>query len=71
MPTTVDKRTISVRLSEDVISKLRQLAERQGISATAALQKAIETEVFVRDEIDRGAKILVKENDHLKEVVFR
>ncbi|NES80228.1 MAG: hypothetical protein F6K10_01325 [Moorea sp. SIO2B7] len=68
MPTT--KRT-TVRLSDNVLKKLRKLADEQGITLTSALQKAIITEDFVREEIKRGGKILVeKPNKTYTEVVF-
>jgi predicted DNA-binding protein len=65
------KRT-TVRLPEDALSKLEKLAQEQGITLTAALQKAIATEDYVRGEIKKGGKILVEKPNHtFSEVVFR
>lgn len=65
------KRT-TVRLPEDAFSKLQRLADEQGITLTAALQKAIATEDYVRGEIKNGGKILVEKPNHtFSEVVFR
>lgn len=62
----------TVRLPEDTLSKLQKLASEQGITLTAALQKAIATEDFVRDEIKRGGKIIIEKPNHtFSEVIFR
>lgn len=62
---------LSVRLQEDVIQDLKDLAEDSGITATSALQKAIATEKYIRSQIQKGAKILVKDGDDIREIVFR
>jgi predicted DNA binding CopG/RHH family protein len=63
---------ITVRLTEAQIEKLKKLANSQGITATAALQKAIETENYIRDEIEQGSKILVQhKNKEIHQLVFR
>jgi len=63
---------ITVRLTEAQIEKLKKLANSQGITATAALQRAIETENYIRDEIEQGSKILVQhKNKEIHQLVFR
>ena len=74
MATTINKegKKLSVRLTPDAAQKLQRLADEQGISLTAALQKAIVTEDFVRDQISAGGKIIVQKPDKTyTEVVFR
>lgn len=68
---SVVKRT-TFRLPEDALSKLEKLASEQGVTLTAALQKAIATEDYVRSEIKNGGKIIVQKPNHsFFEVVFR
>lgn len=66
-------RKITVNLPQETIDTLQKLANEQGITATAALRKAISTEEFLREEaINKDAKILIQEsNGATKEVVFR
>jgi predicted DNA binding CopG/RHH family protein len=63
---------ITVRLTEAQIEKLKKLANSQGITATAALHKAIETENYIRNEIEQGSKILIQHKDQkiIQELVF-
>ena len=62
----------TVRLPEDALSQLEQLAKEQNITLTGALQKAIATEYYVRSEIKQGGKILIEKPNHtFSEVVFR
>lgn len=62
----------TVRLPEETLAKLRKLAEDQEITLTAALQKAIATEDYVRGEIKKGGKIIVEKPNHtFSEVIFR
>lgn len=72
MPREPEIRRTTFRLPEDTLSKLERLASEQGITLTAALQKAIATEDYVRGEIKNGGKILVEKSNHtFSEVVFR
>jgi predicted transcriptional regulator len=65
-------RKLSVRLNDETVKKLEELARDQGLTLTAALQRAIATEDFVRGQIKQGGKILVeKPNKTFTEVVFR
>jgi hypothetical protein len=62
---------VRVKLTEDQIEKLKKLANSQGITATAALQKAIETENYIRNEIEQGSKILVQhKNQEIGQLIF-
>ena len=70
MALTTEK--ITVKLTSEQIKKLKDLANDQGITATAALQRAIETENFIRQEIKTGAKILVQhQNKKVQQIIFR
>jgi hypothetical protein len=63
---------ITVNLPQETIAILKRLADEQGITATAALRKAIATEDFLRREaVNKDAKVLIKEpNGVTKQVVF-
>ena len=62
----------SVRLNPETAKMLEKLASEQNISMTAALQRAIATEDFVRSQIASKNKILIeKPNRTFTEVVFR
>lgn len=63
---------ITVSLPVEVVESLRQLANEQGITATAALRQAISTESFIREQLKNKAKILIQEPlGETKQVVFR
>lgn len=63
---------LSVNLSEDVAGALKDLATHEGISMTEALRRAIGTEKFLRDEISKGHKVLIEDDEKkLKEIVLR
>ncbi|WP_251955597.1 ribbon-helix-helix protein, CopG family [Nostoc commune] len=64
---------ITVNLPQETIEVLKRLAEEQGITATAALRKAIATEDFLRSEaINKDAKVIIQEpNGVTKQIVFR
>lgn len=66
-----DTKQLSVRLRTDVIDDLKELANEEGITATSALQKAISTEKYLRAQIKKGSKILIKDGDEVRELVFR
>lgn len=67
-----EPRKLSVRLSPESAAKLEKLAAEQGLSLNAALQKAITTEDFLREQIDQGNKILIERpNKTFAEVLFR
>ncbi|WP_193198507.1 hypothetical protein [Nostoc sp. MG11] len=63
---------ITVNLPPETIAVLKRLADQQGITATAALRKAIATEDFLRREaVNKEAKVLIQEpNGTTKQVVF-
>jgi predicted DNA-binding protein len=67
-----DSKKLSIRLTPEVIEKLRRLADEQGITLDEALRKAIDTEDFVRTQVNEGSKIVIeKPNQTFTEVVFR
>jgi hypothetical protein len=62
---------LSADLSPNVAKALKTLAEKQGISMTEALGRAIGTESYLQEKRDSGSKVLVREESgDVKEVVF-
>jgi predicted transcriptional regulator len=61
---------VTVTFSDEQLEKLGKLANQKGVTATAMLQHALETEFYIREEIAKGKKILVKDGKDLKELVF-
>jgi predicted DNA-binding protein len=63
---------VSFNLAPEVVDVLKDLASKRGMTVTDVLRRAIGTEKFVQNEIDKGGKILVEEKDKsIKQVVFR
>jgi hypothetical protein len=63
---------LTVALKPDVNQMLEKLAKSSGMTLSEAIQKAIATEFYIREEIEQGSKILVrKPNDEIHQVVFR
>lgn len=61
----------TISLSSDAVDKLDWLAEHQAISRNDAIRRAIATEVYIREELQKGSKILVrKEDKSIHELVF-
>jgi hypothetical protein len=55
-------------LPEDTIQGLQQIARRNGISFTAALQQAIASGNFVESAKAAGGKVLIEKDNQLREV---
>ncbi len=63
---------MSISLSGDIVELLDFLAERQGISQTEAIRRAIATDVYFLKERIEGSQVLIQKPDkEVREVVFR
>jgi hypothetical protein len=62
----LDKKTMTLNLSESEMEALDKLSEKKGLSKTALVRQALRLYQSVTDRIDTGAKILV-ENPQTKE----
>lgn len=60
LPTKAPVR-LSVNLSRKAAEALKSITERREITLTEAVRRAISTQLWVEDTLDRGAKILVVE----------
>ncbi len=56
-------------LGEDALKALRAIADQSGLSLQEALVQAIATEKFIEDQVRSGAKLLIKKDDKLRELV--
>lgn len=64
--------TFTVTISSEQFEKLKWLANSQNISATSALEKAIETEYLLQQQVIQGKRILIRSaNNSIQEIVFR
>lgn len=62
---------MSVNLPDDAVDNLRTIAEKNGITLTAALRQAISNEKFLEDELQDNAKLLIEDKDKsVRQVVF-
>jgi Ribbon-helix-helix protein, copG family len=64
---------ISVNLSHEVLGALRELAERDGVTMTEVLRRAISTQVFIEDAQREGKAILLRDptTNELERIHFR
>lgn len=61
---------LNADLSPEVAKALKELAERQGVTLTEALSRAISTERVLVEKRRKGGKVLVEEAGELKELLF-
>ena len=63
---------LSVNLSREVADALKSIATERGITLTEAIRRAISTQKFIEDVLDRGGKILIVEEGEStpRELVF-
>ena len=63
---------ISANLSETVVSALKDIAEKKGVSVTEALRQAISHEKYFLDATEQNHKVLLEDTatGRLREVVL-
>lgn len=64
----IDGRTYE--LSEDTLEALVGIAHRNRIGLEQAVAQAIANEKFLEDEVDSGAKLLIKKDDSVRHLDF-
>jgi len=63
---------VTIDINQDELDILTELANKQGITATTALRKAIATEKYLLEEREAETTILLqKKNGEVKEVIWR
>lgn len=62
---------MSVNLPDEAVENLRAIAEKNGITLTAALRQSIANEKFLEDELKGGSKLLIEDPEgSSRQVVF-
>jgi hypothetical protein len=62
---------MSVILPEETVASLRGIAQKNGITLTAAIRQAISNEKFFGEELSGGGKLLILRPDRtLRQVIF-
>jgi predicted transcriptional regulator len=64
---------LSVNLSKEVLGALRELAEREGVTMTEVLRRAISTQAFIQDAQREGKAILLRDpaTGEIERIIFR
>lgn len=63
-----DKRTMTLNLSEEEMNSLEQLAQRNDMTKTAVLKKAIRIYLILETRLQRGEHIFVEDELHKAKV---
>lgn len=67
-----DKVKVTVNLTGDDVTALKELAGRKGTTVTSVLRQAIALQKFVDDAEKQGGKVLVEDRDKsVSRIVFR
>jgi ribbon-helix-helix CopG family protein len=59
----------SVYLTQESIDSLKRIAKKRGTTMAEVLRQAVATVDFLDQEKERGAEILVKDKDSIKQLV--
>jgi predicted DNA-binding protein len=62
---------VSLNLPRSVLRKVEALSKKTGFNKTTVIRRAIDLEAFLDSVTSKDGKILVKQGNDLKEVVFR
>lgn len=60
---------VTVNLPSDQVEFLQSIAEKDGVSFTDALRRAINSEKFFVEHETSGRKVLVEDGDRIREVI--
>ncbi|MFP4253458.1 MAG: ribbon-helix-helix protein, CopG family [Halothece sp.] len=75
MVTTKNKtetKKVTVNLPTETIERIREIADKHGLTMTEAIRRAIITESYLEKQIAEGNKILLEKPDQTyTELVFR
>jgi predicted DNA-binding protein len=61
----------SVNLPQVSVDALKELAEKSGSSMAEVLRRAISTEKFLNDTVEKGGKILIDDGKSQKQLLIR
>jgi len=63
-----DKKTMTLNLSEEEMNSLEQLAQRNDMTKTAVIKKAIRIYLVLETRLQRGEHIFVEDDSHQAKV---
>lgn len=67
-----DVEKVNIRFAGDAMKKLREAARKRGVTINEFVRRAVGTEVFLLEEIDKGSHILVEDkNARTREILLR
>ena len=63
---------VTVNLPDETVNAIKSIAAAQGTTVTEALRQVIETQYFLRDEMQKGNNLLLQDprDKSLRQVVF-
>ena len=64
-------RKVTLNLPNEQIAFLQALAQKESISVTDVIRRAINSEKFFVDKENNGSKILIEEGNQIREVIRR
>jgi hypothetical protein len=63
---------MTINISKEAADAVRKLASEKGTTVTNIVNKAIATEEFLQQEIQKGSRIQVEDkNGKIREIIFR
>ena len=62
---------VTVNLPDDTVEAIKKIAEQRGVTYTEAIRQAIESERFLREETQKGSKLLLEDGDSVRQIVLR
>ncbi|MCL4448074.1 MAG: hypothetical protein M1483_03750 [Actinobacteria bacterium] len=62
---------LTVEVTKEEYAKLEHIAEVRDVLKTVALRQAIRDEAVLREHVERGDQVLIKEGNRLKELQLR
>jgi len=69
MPSKADPVKTSVYLTQDSIESLKRIAKKRGTTMAEVLRQAVTTTDYLDQATQRGAEILIKDKDGIKQLV--
>ena len=63
---------LSVNLAADLVEQLKAAADRRGVTMTETIRQALSNELWLRDQMEKGASVLIEyPGKAVQRVVFR
>jgi nucleoid-associated protein YgaU len=66
-----NSKRMTIQFSDNLMQHIEWLAEVQGISQAEAVRKAVALESYLRQALLSGSKLLIEDEDSVREVIIR